>query len=376
MRKLIVICVVTMLFGTNYAMAGGVTLNKPGATSTQITDIDGSNTIGQYKTADNVTHGFLYDVTKSAVDSSSWITLDPPEADGGAWSIGVFGSKVVGGYNILQGAGQPNVLKYFLYDGDTRGNTTLNMPSSLGVMSGINGVLGNNVIGSYNDASNWTTSHHGFLYDGTNWTKFEPIGGNWTSSNPIGVSGSQVIGSYYTGGNEYTIGDKHVFLYDGDKQSWTTINPPGLFSNISSLAVSGNNIVGNYQHGDLISGFLYDVTKPEKELSSWITIEMDGATRTTISDISDSNVIGSYTSDADNYQHSFLYDLVKKSYTNIDNPDAKNTIVNAIDGSDIVGYHMSSPAQGYFYTIPEPSTLVLSITALISSFFLYRKFNH
>jgi hypothetical protein len=145
---------------------------------------------------------------------------------------------------------------------------------------------------------------------------------------------------------------------------------PGIFP----LAVSGNNIVGNYQHGNLMSGFLYDG-------KDWITLDVPGATRTNVSDISGNNIIGSYDISADNYQHSFLYDITKDpkdplSWTNIDMLGAKNTLVNAIDGSDIVGYHMSSPAQGYFYTIPEPSTLVLLIAALISSFVLYRKFNY
>jgi hypothetical protein len=159
MRKLITVCAVVMFFGTNYAMAGGTTLNKPGATSTQITDIDGSNTIGQYKTADGYDHAFLYNV-----DGKSWITLDQIGSIGSR-PEDISGNKVVG-INLIT----TTTSDVFLYDGDKQQKwSNFDIPGR----SGVNGILGSNVVGGYIDAN----IHHGFLHDGTNWTKFEPIGG-------------------------------------------------------------------------------------------------------------------------------------------------------------------------------------------------------
>ena len=62
MNKLIVLCLVLILFGTGYAMAGPwITLDAPGATQTQAYGIDGINIVGSYNDASGW-HGFIYTI--------------------------------------------------------------------------------------------------------------------------------------------------------------------------------------------------------------------------------------------------------------------------------------------------------------------------
>jgi hypothetical protein len=132
MKKLLSICVVTLLLSMGYAKAGTLTtLDAPGAVDTVVYGIDGSNLVGYY-TSGGSFHGFLYDGT-------TWTTLDKPGADH-TW---------------------------------------------------IRGIDGGNLVGRYVDGSN---SYHGFLYDGTTWTNLDPPGVNYTQI--FGIDGSNLVGYY------------------------------------------------------------------------------------------------------------------------------------------------------------------------------------
>ena len=63
------------------------TLDYPGAISTQVWDIDGSNIVGYY-TNSTGTHGFLY-------NGSTWTTIDAPEATY-THILGIDGTNLVG----------------------------------------------------------------------------------------------------------------------------------------------------------------------------------------------------------------------------------------------------------------------------------------
>jgi len=76
---------------------------------------------------------------------------------------------------------------------------------------------GSIVFGSYYSSG----TQYGFLYDGTSYTTIAPTGSVGTTVN--GVSGNNVVGSYtsYDGTQNQTYG----FLYDGT--NYTTLNPTG-----------------------------------------------------------------------------------------------------------------------------------------------------
>jgi hypothetical protein len=64
------------------------------------------------------------------------------------------------------------------------------------------GIDGNNIVGSYWDGS----SHHGFLYNGSEWTTLDMPGA--FSTYAYGINNSHIVG-YYDG--DY--GNAHGFIY-------------------------------------------------------------------------------------------------------------------------------------------------------------------
>jgi len=93
MKKLITVCVVIVLFVSGYAKAGTwITLDKPGASSTEIHAVSGNTFVGTYEDGLGQHHGFLYNGT-------TWTTLDKPGASGETYVYGMSGSNVVGSYS-------------------------------------------------------------------------------------------------------------------------------------------------------------------------------------------------------------------------------------------------------------------------------------
>jgi len=99
------------------------------------------------------------------------------------------------------------------------------------------GIDGNKVVGAWRDSSR---IFHGYLFDGTNFSKLDDYGANGTY--PYGISGSNIVG-VYTDSN----GTNHGFLFNGT--SYTTLDHPLGTNGTYTLGISGNNIVGYYTDG-------------------------------------------------------------------------------------------------------------------------------
>ncbi len=129
------------------------TLDVPGATSTYVRDIDGSNIVGFYTNSDGLGyHGFSYDGT-------TYTTIEVPGANE-TYAYGSDGGNIVGSYE--DGSYNDHG---FSYDGTTY--TTLDGPGAISTYA--NGIDGGNIVGWYNDAG----GVHGFIYDGSTYTTLD-----------------------------------------------------------------------------------------------------------------------------------------------------------------------------------------------------------
>jgi hypothetical protein len=113
--------------GFLYTGSAWTTLDYLGANATYVYGISGNNLVGQYCLSGN-DYGFLYNIATNA-----WSTIP-------ILASAVDGSNIVGG-NLL-------------YNITTGSLTTLDVPGS------ITGISGNNLVGTYSDAS----GEHGFIY--------------------------------------------------------------------------------------------------------------------------------------------------------------------------------------------------------------------
>jgi hypothetical protein len=197
-------------------------LDFPGATSTFVTGVSGSNVVG---TADG--HAFLY-------DGSTYFRVDPPGSVH-SYATGISGNNVVGRYTDGSNPGYHG----FTYNGSTY--TTLDPLGSYSTL--VEGVSGSTVVGEYYDRR--SASSHGFLYDGSTITTFD-FGSSYTIAR--GASGSNIVGQYSDKSSQ-----SQGFLYDGS--TLTTIDGP-FSNNTIPWAVSGSSVVGFYINSTT-HGFLY-----------------------------------------------------------------------------------------------------------------------
>jgi hypothetical protein len=153
------------------------TLNYPGAYTTSIAGIRGSNLVGRCYDENGYGHNFFY-------NGSSWTTIDHP---GAAYIVinGIDGNNLVGHYNATEGG------RGFLYNGTTW--TTLNYPGASG--TSILGISGSNLVGYY---ETWgQNGMNGFLYNMTtqSWTTLTYPGGYGVNYTQIlGISGGNLLG--------------------------------------------------------------------------------------------------------------------------------------------------------------------------------------
>ena len=125
------------------------TIAKPGATFTQILDIDSGNMVG---VADN--RGFLY-------DGATWTNVDHPAGPWGSAARGIDGDNIVGTYTGYGDSADGLPGKELAYHGfffDGANMHTLDFPGSLQTYP--MGIDGLNIVGSYTDAF----GTHGFIY--------------------------------------------------------------------------------------------------------------------------------------------------------------------------------------------------------------------
>lgn len=280
----------------------------------------------------------------------SFATLDDPLAVYGTGIGGVSGSTVVGSYTDAA-----HVSHGFIYDGTSyvtidhplASNTQAYVNHSAG--TSISGISGSTVVGSYGDSAGIS---HGFVYNGSSFqTVDDPLGLGGLGTWACGISGNNIVGWYLDSSFH-----PHGFLYDGF--DYQTLNCPWAPDHTQAFGIDGTNIVGSAGG----KGFLYDGTSftsfdgPPGSGSAWA------------SGISGNHIVGGYFANVFASQtYGFLYD--GSVYRTIDDPlelkgpgaaGTCGTTVNGIDGNIIVGSYIdSNGGHGFVATVPEPSTVVL-----------------
>lgn len=281
----------------------------------------------------------------SAQAQYNYTALNAPLGDSATLANGIDGNNIAGTYTDASGATHG-----FLYNGSSW--TTIDDPSA--VNGGFDygtwpcGISGNNLVGYYWDAN---SVNHGFLYNGSSWkTLNDPQGVYGTEA--CGISGNSIVG-FFKDANWTS----HGFLYNGS--SWKTLNDPLGVYGTEAHGIFGNNVVGNYTGGDGYEhGFLYNG-------SSWTTLDYPSAYRTKAYGISGNNIAGIYWDDSG--EHGFLYD--GSSWTTLDaGLGDGDTWVYGISGNNIVGsyWDVGGLQHGFLATpVPEPSMLALACLGVI-----------
>jgi len=304
----------------------------------------------------------------------TFTTLDNPGAVDGIYLWGISGTNIVGSYNDAS-----NFEHGFVYTGSTW--SALEVPTSWGDRAVPAGISGANIVGTYSDIS-WNIG--GFLYNGATWTPLDdPI--EWfffinTGTFPQGTDGTNIVG-YYTDTNGLDQG----FLYSGS--TWTTLEDPLGVEGTFAQGISGTNIVGYYYGRNYLSinfivhGFLYNG-------STWTTLDypMSPSGSTWVRGIDGTNIVGSYAG-TNNVSHGFIYNGI--AWTTLDDPLAgsgtgQGTWANGISGANVVGYYYDSNniAHGFLaapipqLTItPSGNTLKISWPSWASSYALQQNFD-
>jgi len=284
MQKSVMICVVLLSFGANYAIGGQLdswtVLDYPGASNTYVLGISGSNIVGSYRWPQDVSdiiHGFLYNI-----ESQTWVIVDMPRTDR-TTPLGISGSSIVGRYSLIDEPGEYN----FVANGAMCSVFSMPWGDNRSYLSGIDA---DNYLGFYIDP----TGTHGVFYDGADWITFDPPGARYTY--PSGISGDNVVGKYYDAYN-----NKYGFLYNLTTSVCTILAMPGAWET-NPAGISGDNVVGcYYQYGTGQHGFFYNI-----ESQTWATIDLPGTSTTYLSGIDGDNIVGSYTG-VDGASHGFIY---------------------------------------------------------------------
>jgi len=234
------------------------TIGVPGADSTWVSGISGTNIVGSFE-SDGMVYGFLF-------DGSNYTTIDVPGA-AGTDANGISGTNIVGFY-FNQGGNYEG----FLFDGNRY--TTIDVPGAN--VTEIFGIEGNKIVGVCHMTNTEIMEWQGFLFDGSSYTSIEVPGAAETDA--YGICGTNIVGYFL---NSYSDDDLHGFLYDGN--GYTTIDVPGA-TRTAAYCVSGNNIGGVYYPGSA-NGFLFDG-------NSYTTNGLPGE----VTGISGLNIVGTFTS--------------------------------------------------------------------------------
>ncbi|MGD9647378.1 MAG: hypothetical protein AB7U73_16820 [Pirellulales bacterium] len=278
-----------------------------------------------------------------------------------AWGAGtrpldVSGDSIVGYYRDQFGTSHG-----FLYDGTTY--TKLDGPPSIERYA--RGIDGSNVVGTYADLKG---TAQGFLFDGSSYT---------TLSNPLaatgpnlgtyaeGIDGDNIVGYYFDAAKH-----AHGFLYNLTSNTYTTIDNPhaggGTGEGTFIEGISGGNLVGYYSiGGGFKSPFLFNgtsFTSLDPPFGTHLGSDAVGYAQ----GISGTNIIGNIADSSPAKLGGFLYDGT--TYDSI-----ANFQLYGISGNKIVGTFVSSVSfpsgnpsyTGFVATIPEPTSLVLGLAGAV-----------
>jgi hypothetical protein len=195
-----------------------------GVGSTRLIGVSGQNILGRYYTGQTPVD-FIY-------DGSTYTTLLPfPDPSYQFTPYGIDGSKVVGTLRYTLDLGMTLVQRDYgaVYDGSSY--TKFNHPLDDGNTTFATGIEGNTVVGYYVQSG---ADVRGYSYDGSTFTSFRvPLGGSkFASTVPYDIDGGLIVGEYSSSG--------HGFVYDGT--AFTTIDTAGPQTTIHGI--SGDDLVG------------------------------------------------------------------------------------------------------------------------------------
>lgn len=208
------------------------------------------------------------------------------------------------------------------------------------------GVSGTTVVGSYStNGQNAVFIYNEATSNYTTLVVTNAAGG----ASGIGVDSTNIVGAYRTipGDGFSTLG----FLYNGHTEQ-SLNDPSGVLT--EAFGISGNYIVGQYDgYAQVNSGFIYNLTN-----GTFITLSDPNAGSatyqgTSATAIDGNNVIGFYV-DSGGLQHGFLYNMTNGTYTTLTCPmedAADGGTPNGISGNTIVGYYRDANdvSHGYIY---------------------------
>ncbi len=305
-----------------------ITIDPPGATSTEVVAVSGSEAVGDYTDASNVQHGFIY-------NGSSYTTFDPT---GSVFTSpnGVSGGVIVGSYRDSQ-----NVTHGFKYDGSSV--TTIDDPGTT-TDTVATAISGNTIVGTFTDSNRVT---HGFVYDGTSYRTIDAPGASTTY--PESVSGSEVTGLYFDANNV-----SHGFVFDGT--TLTTLDVPGA-TDTYAYGISGNNIVGSFISGSQEHGFVYNG-------STYTTLDVPAGSSSGPVRISGNFIAGIFADPtASFFTRGFLYDgqtYVKLAPVGVRSIES----VRGLSGGNAGGgyFDSSNTVHGFLYlTAIDPTMLTPTV---------------
>jgi hypothetical protein len=248
--------------GTTYSY---MTLDVPGATSTQAFGISGDVVVGSYEDSQGVTHGF-------SETGGAYTTLDVPGATS-TTANGVDGGTVVGTYTgLYQGV--------FGYYGFTEsGGNYVTLSDPLGTDTYAEGIDGGNVVGIYENGG-----YYGYIENNGIYTTLNDPSGNGITE-PHGISGNTVVGvlagpnfqGFSETGGVYTALDD---VADGS-------------SEVYAAGIDGSTVVGFYNADAADHGFV-------ETDGIYTALEVPGAINTSPYGISGNTIVGSYADDEGN----------------------------------------------------------------------------
>jgi hypothetical protein len=216
---------------------------------------------------------------------------------------------------------------------------TLSYPNSLSTNA--YGIDGNNVVGSYKDASG---NVHGFLYNGRTYQTLDVPGAGNTYA--CGINGGNIVGFY----EDTTVNrHEHGFFYNGS--TYKTIDPPGSVRTQTN-GISGNLVVGFYTTGEGYSyGCIYDISpNPYFPPPNFIkSFGFPGSYTTIAYGIYGNKIVGYYLDEGAQQLHGFLYDNTTDTYTPVDKADSSVTYPMGIYGNTIVGSYSNTGVFGEWY---------------------------
>jgi hypothetical protein len=310
-----------------------ISMAFPGATRTGVSGISGDNVVGWYLADSNI-HAFVF-------DGMSYSALGPP---GASYSI----ARAVDGNNIVGEYGDGDTTRVFVYDGSNY--TTLTFPG------GSRGSEVRSISGQYILGSGWDPPTP-YLFDGSSYTPI-PAG-----LDPRDISANNVVGSYYS------ISDNHYHGFFEVTGYVTTIDVPGAVDTFV-------NAIDDVNGAGVVVGHYYDASGPSHAFysphafTSFTTLTQPGWTSSTAQDISDNNIVGSYTDSLGT--HGFIYD--GSQYITIDHPDADHlgTVLTHVSGDNLIGRYWDGRRDYEYFlyrpdvaAVPEPASVALLGTGIV-----------